>query len=362
MVRDSRDGFWPFAHGQRHASPRFYRWHGWGWTPHAIALACGANRALEAGRRGCLFLGERRKPSEKNCETRRGEKKTPPLRRFSAVQSPPFFEGLRPLDRAFPRMGVALTSSSARSRARLEQRQSVERRARRRIIRSATTPKQGLNALFSFFPFAFELSSPSSPPLFTFDALAAAARARSSATGLTPRERSHGVAGVWTKERGAARGGGGTGATGTRDQEKKGKKKVGEEPKKNSSSGTEKNSSGPSKTRSPFFRSFLCFSGSSHSFFSSFGADQQQLCCSPWLAQARIRPRRRQGPGTQLLLQEQEEQLSLPLLVLLLSSRPRRPRRRPGFFLLLVAGDDDAPPSHRRRRRATVRFLLNSRP
>lgn len=61
-------------------------------------------------------------------------------------------------------------------------------------------------------------SSPSPPPSarFTFDALAASARTRSSARELTPRERSHGVARVWTKGR-APRGGEG------RDRTKGGK-------------------------------------------------------------------------------------------------------------------------------------------
>lgn len=71
-IRDSRGGSGPFAHGKRRASSRFHRWHGWEWMPHAIALACVANKAREAGRRGCLFLRERRKPSERpRDETRR---------------------------------------------------------------------------------------------------------------------------------------------------------------------------------------------------------------------------------------------------------------------------------------------------
>ena len=133
----------------------------------------------------------------------------------------------------------------------------MERRARRRIIRSATTPKQGLNALFSFFPFAFELSSPSSPPLFTFDALAAAARARSSATGLTPRERSHGVAGVWTKERGAARGGGGRARPEREIRKKKERKKWVKSQKKTAALAQKKTRPVLRRPEVPFFALFF---------------------------------------------------------------------------------------------------------
>ena len=64
---------------------------------------------------------------------------------FSAVQSPPLFARLRPVDRAFPRTRVALVSRSARPRVQVEPRETTEWRARR-IIRA--TPRSECSLLF----------------------------------------------------------------------------------------------------------------------------------------------------------------------------------------------------------------------
>ena len=266
---------------------------------------------------------------------------------FSAVQSPPLFARLRPVDRAFPRTRVALVSRSARPRVQVEPRETTEWRARR-IIRA--TPRSECSLLF----FSHLLQAPLSSSTPSLSCCIHLRRAGCGRSGPQQRLRADTVREIaWRRrgfdeEKGAARG--------SRPRE------IGKKEKKSEKRAAETSFPvGRSFDRqSPFFPGRVFFF---HFFFLLFfrrhnksSGALQYLCCSPCLPQACSRPRRRRGPGI-LLQQEQEEQLSL--LVRLLSSRPPPRPRRPSFLSLVAA--ESAPPPHRRRRRATVRFLLNSR-
>ena len=125
-------------------------------------------------------------------------------------------------------------------------------------------------------------SSPSPPPSarFTFDALAASARTRSSARELTPRERSHGVARVWTKGR-APRGGEGRDRT-----------------------NGEKWRAAALATKNVFRRrrsfAFTCFWLYLLYSLRPQASSPTAKLCSPCLELACSRPRQRRKPGTLL--------------------------------------------------------------
>lgn len=173
-IRDSRGGFGPLAHSKRRASSQFHRWQGWDETSHAIALACGANRAQEAGRRGCLFPS--RAPQAKR--PRRDEVSFSCLRHFSAVPIAGSFRALAPPRSRIlpPERGSHVQVCALEGASGAEREHGAAREGG--IIRC----QKGLNAcsLFSF-PICFQALSFSLFSLFTFDALAAAARARGSA-------------------------------------------------------------------------------------------------------------------------------------------------------------------------------------